>query len=67
MLTNMAVNHLAGKDDLRSRLAVMRLRRAVEALEGSVDMEAYERKVFGLPLAMAEPPGDPGDPPGSAA
>lgn len=47
-LAKMAINEVDHKADLRSQLAVIRLRAAVSALEGNVNMEAFERKILGV-------------------
>ena len=39
MLAELARDHLKGKVDLRSQLAMIRLTAACEALRGNVDME----------------------------
>lgn len=46
-LAKMAINEVDHKPDLRSQLAVIRLRAAVSALEGNVNMEAFEQKILG--------------------
>lgn len=46
-LTRMAIAEIVSKHDLRSQLAVLRLQRAVEALEGNVNMEEFENKILG--------------------
>lgn len=47
MLTQLAIQHLRNLVDLRSQLATIRLTAAAEALRGTVDMRAYERKILG--------------------
>jgi hypothetical protein len=47
LLAQMAVNEVNGRFDLRSQLAVIRLKSAIEALKGNVDIEAYEQKIIG--------------------
>jgi hypothetical protein len=46
-LAKLAKEEIRDKQDLRSYLARLRLDRAIEALEGSVDMEDFERKILG--------------------
>lgn len=46
-LARLAKAELRGKVDLRSQLAEIRLKAAIDALEGSVDMQAFEAKMIG--------------------
>jgi hypothetical protein len=48
-LAKMAIHEIDHKPDLRSQLAVIRLRAAVQALEGNVDMQTFEAKILGNP------------------
>jgi len=50
LMTSLARNNLKEHlTDLRAQLADVRLRRAEEALRGVVNMEEFEKKIFGKP------------------
>lgn len=48
-LTKLAMDECRGKATLPMQLATIRLQSVVNALEGDLDMEAFERKILGLP------------------
>lgn len=52
-LMKLARAELVGKLDLRAQLTLLRLDRAIEAAEGRVDMEEFERKILGKPKGEA--------------
>lgn len=45
-LVQLARQELRGKIDLRCQLADIRLKAAIDALEGTVDMQEYEEKIL---------------------
>lgn len=50
-LTKLAMAECRGKSDLRMQLANIRLQSVLNALEGCLDMEAFERKILGEPTS----------------
>ena len=46
-LVRLALDELDEKHDLRSQLACIRLRAALEPLEGNVELDTFEQKLIG--------------------